>query len=478
MDITNRDNIQPLIGYECANMNSLQHDTVQSSLMGHLEQEQSIERQWKQIRDVEDFAHSSSNSYIRYGANIVHQVPYHHDQVSTSVVLRFCRTRVLRSYCRLLAAVGWKPLLGDGTMRYDALRKVINMVYVLAVIGLILGGHIITIKTYYRRDAMRNTRCREFQLSTVRNGEPERCSLYLFSVFILPATVHFIAFMIMLVQMRSQDSEEITALVERVFLQTTSVWQIARRKIQKRLKAVYLLGLLWIFLALAANIINILYRLKNNQINCTRNDKLVLTLLVIGLLAHDVASMCMAVAYTIHCQLAIVFVQNLQMLVRDGKISLLAFYKGTCEATCTIRQVNGLQSTAVFLQTVWLLISTLASIVGFVQSIDSEDYLRLSVAIISVLVWGSLLVVPLGQAARLSEVCNGIRDLGRELRSRPLVYQDTSLQELDSLVLFTASFNLTAELCSVRITKERLTLCCLVVAVIIYGSAHFDLLHF
>lgn len=57
------------------------------------------------------------------------------------------------------------------------------------------------------------------------------------------------------------------------------------------------------------------------------------------------------------------------------------------------------------------------------QSIDSEDYLRLSVAIISVLVWGSLLVVPLGQAARLSEVCNGIRDLGRELRSRPLVYQ-------------------------------------------------------
>lgn len=64
-------------------MNSLQHDTVQSSLMGHLEQEQSIERQWKQIRDVEDFAHSSSNSYIRYGANIVHQVPYHHDQVRT-----------------------------------------------------------------------------------------------------------------------------------------------------------------------------------------------------------------------------------------------------------------------------------------------------------------------------------------------------------------------------------------------------------
>lgn len=83
----------------------------------------------------------------------------------------------------------------------------------------------------------------------------------------------------------------------------------------------------------------------------------------VGLLTHDVASMCMAAAYTIHCQLALVYVQNLQMLVRDGKISLLAFYKGTCEATCTIRQVNGLQATAVFLQTIWLLIRTLASMV-------------------------------------------------------------------------------------------------------------------
>lgn len=74
----------------------------------------------------------------------------------------------------------------------------------------------------------------------------------------------------------------------------------------------------------------------------------------------------MAAAYTIHCQLALVYVKNLQTLVRDGKISLLAFYKGTCEATCTIRQVNGLQGTAVFLQTIWLLIRTLSSMVSFV----------------------------------------------------------------------------------------------------------------
>lgn len=103
---------------------------------------------------------------------------------------------------------------------------------------------------------------------------------------------------------------------------------------------------------------------------------------------HDVVSMSVAAAYTIHCQLALVYVQNLQQLVRDGKISLLAFYKGVCEATCTIRQVNGLQSTAVFLQTIWLLIRTVASMVSC-RTYDS----RLHVLISSVMRVFSLIVV-------------------------------------------------------------------------------------
>lgn len=31
-----------------------------------------------------DFTHSSSNSFIRYGTNIVHQVPHLHDQVKAA----------------------------------------------------------------------------------------------------------------------------------------------------------------------------------------------------------------------------------------------------------------------------------------------------------------------------------------------------------------------------------------------------------
>ncbi|XP_003741559.1 uncharacterized protein LOC100898501 [Galendromus occidentalis] len=440
--------------------------------------------QTREISDLqrleEEYTHSSSNSYIRYGPHLVHQIPQQYDHVSTSVVLRFCRTRVLRSYYRLLSAVGWRPVLNEtnanGGSGAAFMRRLLNVLYSLTAMIFIVAGHVLAYITVYRRDSMDNTRCIGFHSKYTER--PGGCSLYIFSVYILPGVLHTTAYAAMLFQMRSQDSEEFTALVERVFLQTTSVWQIARRKIQERLRAVYIAGGLWILLAITGNVINLYYRLKSRRISCTMDDYPIIASLVLGLLMHDVVSMSVAAAYTIHCQLALVYVQNLQQLVRDGKISLLAFYKGVSEATCTIRQVNGLQSTAVFLQTIWLLIRTGASMVGFVQSIDSNNFFRLIVASISTLVWGALLIIPLGQAARLTEACKGVKNLGRELRARPLVYQETSPQELDSLVIFTSSFDLTSELCSIRITKERLTVCCLFFAVGVYGSAHFDLLHF
>lgn len=67
-----------------------------------------------------------------------------------------------------------------------------------------------------------------------------------------------------------------------MFLQTTSIWQIARRKIQERLRAVYLLGLAWILLAVGANVVNILYRVRESQIECSRENSLVITFLVLG----------------------------------------------------------------------------------------------------------------------------------------------------------------------------------------------------
>ncbi|OQR77182.1 hypothetical protein BIW11_07279, partial [Tropilaelaps mercedesae] len=206
----------PLIGegYDCVETSS---GHVMHSPLVQPRREEMIDSSREQLQNDfnQDFTHSSSNSYIRYGTNLVQQVPHHFDQVSTSGVLRFCRTRVLRSYCRLLAAVGWKPLLDDGAIRLNLLRKVVNIAYVLAITGLILVGHVLTVTAYYRRDAMTNTRCRRFRLAALSSGEPERCSLYLFSVFVLPATLHSIAFLLMLVRMRSQDSEEFTALVER-----------------------------------------------------------------------------------------------------------------------------------------------------------------------------------------------------------------------------------------------------------------------
>lgn len=72
------------------------------------------------------------------------------------------------------------------------------------------------------------------------------------------------------------------ASVLQVFLQTTSVWQHARRKIQERLRAVYIAGVMWIILAIAANVVNLFFRIKTKRINCTIDDMPIIVNLVLG----------------------------------------------------------------------------------------------------------------------------------------------------------------------------------------------------
>ena len=71
--------------------------------------------------------------------------------------------------------------------------------------------------------------------------------------------------------------------------------------------------------------------------------------------------------------------------------------------------------------------------------------------LISSLLWLTLLSVPVIQAVRLTNCCQDLRRIGHELRSRPFGYQDTSQEDLDSLLLFTSNIKMEAKMLNIPI---------------------------
>lgn len=85
----------------------------------------------------------------------------------------------------------------------------------------------------------------------------------------------------------------------------------------------------------------------------------------------------------------------------------------------------------------------------FIKLIKKYVYVRWDLIVVSgssLIYWTILLTIPLLQAARLTNSCQSINDIGHELCARPFCYQQTARDDLDSVLTYTSSLNLKASL--------------------------------
>jgi hypothetical protein len=83
---------------------------------------------------------------------------------------------------------------------------------------------------------------------------------------------------------------------------------------------------------------------------------------------------------------------------------------------------------------------------------DEDDAFKLTVAVLNIITWFSLVSLPIIQATRVTRACHILKDTATEIRSRPLLYTNTPQLELDSLLLLTQSVRLRATLFGVPMT--------------------------
>ncbi|XP_067141139.1 uncharacterized protein [Centruroides vittatus] len=394
--------------------------------------------------------------------------------LSTSAVLQYCKRRVLIPYFRLLALLGWRRIL-NVTQNEDPgyCVKIINIGYLILVITFVLLGYVLQYAACFRKDGFlpyTNETAYQFSIFPRRNYKfdivninkseivkeniNQVCSGNIISVYIIPDLLHFLSYLYMLRLMRTPENEQLQTLMERVFLQSslTQSWHFSQRKLVRKLRMLLGMGFCWLIISIIAQIFHVFsnLNLKFTWMEAQAETAKIplICLMLICLMWSDAICVAIATSYSVYCQLIISYLHNLCGSVREKTLTFQDFIRDLQESRKFIKHLNNDQAVGVSLLILNIGSITAVAIYGILTGKNhsmSNPFSIISL-LINIILWISLLANPIIQGIRLTGACSSVKKLGHELRSRPFGYQDTPLQELDSLLLYTSTLNMQARL--------------------------------
>ena len=76
-------------------------------------------------------------------------------------------------------------------------------------------------------------------------------------------------------------------------------------------------------------------------------------------------------------------------------------------------------------------------------------------------------LLPFFMAASLTEICRSIRSNGHQIRTRPFVYHNTSTEDLNSMLMFSSTMDMSAKLFKMPIQFKYIYFALFIISVII-----------
>jgi hypothetical protein len=409
----------------------------------------------------------------------------------TTQALELCEKWALKHYRRVLVALGWIPPQSDCCA--PRLRKAIHVVLVLFWMLVIVGAFIAQILSCFRRDKflafhdshtwrVYNESCHD--LNNGINSDAAKdynttCrTLYcdhnhlltdyiLFDVLLLAVYVYGVYLF------RSEDCGDLSYLhnlASRAFVMNSISSQVsgAKRGSNWRLLLVIMLfcisGCLWILVSLVIRILTIFSAnlmdhsvvIKWNSEIFYEAEKVVLVVFsLVGFLFFDMVYVATAMNHAVQSELLVWLVSSITTLIKNNQYhNIDAAIKDILECRRYLRTLNGRAATSVAL--IIFIVGNMAILAGLtlnkMNDYDEDDAFKLTVAVLNIITWFSLVSLPIIQATRVTRACHILKDTATEIRSRPLLYTNTPQLELDSLLLLTQSVRLRATLFGVPMT--------------------------
>ncbi|CAG9827357.1 unnamed protein product [Diabrotica balteata] len=395
-------------------------------------------------------------------------VPDSSTHLSVTTVLNYCKSKILRPYLRFLGFMGLRPLFGEQQDAFTCCWKFVNVLYTSFILVILVMGYILQYMSCFRRE-------RGFYYVFVTSNKTlyaeytynykETCDGSIAFSFILPSLLHFISYLHIMFVFRNTDDEQLPVLMERVFLASTTISNgfISQRKLLKTLWLFITSSIIWISLSFAvANYMLVHGEVHFKWIETSETSSILLkVLLIICSLWHDLVQSTIVSNYCLQAQLLTSYVKFMREKLLQFPVQPLEWMRDIEDFKKLLNYFNSKISPSVCLLTIMdasFALSGTLWMVRFYQNHKNEmDLYSFSlVNIFNVILWALIALAPFVQAARLTNACEVLKTVGQEVRARPYVHSDTPTMELDSVLLYTTSLKINAQLFNIPVTGKTL----------------------
>lgn len=424
---------------------------------------------------------------------------------ATTSLLLTCKSQVIHPYFYILSLVAWRPFHIQ-SFRYQgcSLRKILNIMYTIFIFLLIIfsyGSSIMACQARPIKNELRylhkttapiktvthpssisphptngtnvmapnhstTTPSSYFQEFTSRpliygnSTSPGLLPFYtlatpafwrpavtecshIFSTYVVPNVLHFLAFFIGFYLFRIQESEGLNALIEKVFLLSS-----VSRKIVSRLRFFLFGGILMVIFGVC-NFILFCYAFKLPSVTgFKRNPSAqwsVVCFMVLGKVVEYCISAVTIVNYCAQCELLIFYLREINIRMEEKTKDLSIIMKDILEVKKNLTRINGLISviaTLIMFSSFEVAVIGVVNLALYFKEIRSNSQLvyRVFMPIFALV----LVIVPVFIASRLTAAARKFKQTC--LQVRVFGYPSASQLDLDSFVLFSHSAEMKAKL--------------------------------
>ncbi|XP_027059635.1 uncharacterized protein LOC113686239 [Pocillopora damicornis] len=404
---------------------------------------------------------------------------------STASLLLKCKRQVIYPYLYILCLVAWRPF-GSRSMAYRqrcSFWKVVNIFYTFLFFCLIIftyASHLISCNLGL--DVNNNTFSLDlnrinknlmvqsgvtsqtigknisssvfpsvtnvFTQATSESGDWKPAAFkkckHLLTEYVMPHLLHFMAVLTGFYLFRIQDNEDLSALVEKVFLLSS-----IPRKIVSRLR-IFFLSL--VMLAIADSAVEMLFLGVSNLASVTgfslhsSGQWIAVSLIVLGFFVEAFVSIVTLMSYCAQCELLTFYLREICQRMEEKTKDLSALMKDVMDVKKNLNNMNGKISIIASLIVLCYLKITVAEVINMMTCIrnDKQSAITFLYRLLAPNLSFSFIMIPFIVAARFSAVAQKFKQ--QSLNVRVFGYPSATQLDQDSFILFTQGVEMKAKL--------------------------------
>lgn len=365
----------------------------------------------------------------------------------TSAILNYCKKRFQKPYTHILGSVGLRP---NGNSK---LFTILGHIQTFIVLILLLLGYILQYLFKFRRDRGygRDAVAINLRGLLLEGG---------WFVYIIPNCLHLLGYLTAILVFKIRDNENYQCLTERVFIISAG-----SKVLMFNLWIYFGCGVLWmLFSASFAYLMS-----DNDDSKITQIDwlgippddaqRVLKICLIITVCCQDIVQIMTLISYCINCYLLRYYLYKITEKLIHHTIEPLEWMRELSEFQKYIRFLNKNIALPISIFLILNLIYAFSGIIFFITKltgIEHDCYQKIGSCIGNTMSWIILSLVPFYQAAKLNNACKSITTSGHQIRVRPFVHHNTSITDLDSIILFASSLKISAKLYEIPILGNYL----------------------